>query len=380
MPKIKVLTNVKFAQTAGIAQVVFSFLNFVENSKKNNINVAALNIVDKPKKTYRKIKGKKTSTTTIGTKIPDISKVLKKAKTLDQVRERYEDIIQIYQRAIKREKPDIVLINGTYFMPWCLLLAAQRERANVVLHYHGVLTRETQNWKKRAKKIFLEMEKSFDKKEMFYIFPSKITKNVVEKEVFCRKIRKCTILPNPVSEHFFSENNRPETKNIGIVSRWSRVKNVGFCEELAKYNAKNGGKFVVNVITDLNAKNKKYKKLSKHIKFHQPKSSKKLVSFYEQMGVIISPSHFETYGNVAKEAVASGTPAIINPNMGVSETFHSLGLNDWIIDFDSVKSVYQKIEDTMGGSVDKNIRKRMKELYIPSKIFNEMISILNNAV
>jgi len=377
---MKVLTNIRFAQTAGIAQVVFSFLDFVENGKKNNINVVAINIINQKEESYRRTNSKKTGTISIGVKIPNIAKVVNKAKTLNQVKKRYEKIIQIYQKAIQKEKPDIILINGTYFMPWCLLIASEREGVPAVLHYHGVLAKETQNWKKRQRKMFLEMERCFDKKDLFYIFPSEITKNIVEKEVFCHKIKKYSILPNPVSAHFFISKDRIEKRNIGIVSRWAKIKNVRFCEKLAEYNYSKGAKFVVNIITDLEVENKKYKKLSKFVKFYKPRSNKKLASFYKNMGVVISPSHFETYGNVAKEAIASGTPAIVNPNMGVSETFKNLGLNDWIINFDSIKPVYNKIENTIGETVDKKIINKMKKLYMPRKIFNEIISILTNAV
>ncbi len=378
--KMKILTNIRFAQTAGIAQVALSFLDFVENRKNNDANVVAVNIANKNKKSYRKTSNKKTSTISIGTRIPNIAKVIKNTKTLDQVQKRYKNIINIYQEAIKKEKPDIILINGTYFMPWCLLIASEKEGVPAILHYHGVLTQETQNWKKRHKKIFLDMERCFDKKNLFYIFPSKITKNVVEKKVFLHKIKKCRVLQNPVPAHFFSDKKRKKKMNIGIVSRWTAVKNVRFCEKLAEYNQKRGAKFVVNIITDLYEKNKKYKKLSKIVKFHKPTSSKKLASFYRNMGVVISPSHFETYGNVAKEAIASGTPAMVNPNMGVSETFKKLGLKDWIINFDSVKSVYKKIEDVANQTVNNNVKEKIKKLYAPHKIFNELLSILDNAV
>ena len=182
-----------------------------------------------------------------------------------------------------------------------------------------------------------------------------------------------------MSEHFFTEKNKRGKRNIGIVSRWTGVKNVRFCQKLAEYNYSKGGKFVLNIITDLDAERREYKKLSKLVSFHKPKSNKKLASFYRNMGVVISPSHFETYGNVAKESIASGTPAIVNPNMGVSETFNSLDLNDWVISFDSVKSVYNKIESVMGKTVDKKTRDKMKKLYMPPKIFNEIISILTSA-
>ena len=376
---MKVLTSIKFAQTAGIAQVVLSFMDFIEKSKGSDLNIVAVNIINQKKKTFKKVNTKKTSTVSFGINVPNIAEVVNKAKNLAEVKKAYEEVISAYQTSIRNEKPDLVLINGTYFMPWCLLLAAERENIPAVLHYHGVLAKEVQNWGKRQRKIFLDMERCFDKKKMFYIFPSKITKNVVEKDIFKHKIKKSAVIPNPVSAHFFEEENKVEKRNIGIVSRWTGIKNVRFCENLAKYNNKNGNKFVLNVITDLDKDNKIYKKLSKLVKFHKPKTNKKLASFYKNMGVVISPSHFETYGNVAKESIASGTPAMVNYNMGVSETFDSLGLHDWIINFDSVISVYNKIESVMGETVHVDIKNKMKELYMPHIIFDQIVSILNNA-
>jgi len=379
---MKVLTNIKFAQTAGIAQVVLSFMDFVEKSRKNDLHIVAVNMLNQDenlKKSFKKVSVKKTSTISLGLNIPNIANVINNAKDLAEVEKKYEEVISSYQNVIKNEKPNLILINGTYFMPWCLFIASKRENVPVVLHYHGVLSKEVESWGEKQRKIFLDMEKSFDKNNIFYIFPSKITKGVVEKEVFKHKIKKSAIIPNPVSNHFFEEKNKIEKKNIGIVSRWSGVKNVKFFKKLADYNQKNGNKFVINIITDLDKDNKTYKELSKLVTFHKPKTNKNLASFYKNMGVIISPSHFETYGNVAKESLASGTPAIVNPNMGVSETFNVLGLNDWIINFDSVKFVYEKIETVMGKTVNDNIRNKMKKLYTPHKIFNELVSILISA-
>ena len=377
---MKVLTGIKFAQTAGIAQVVFSFMDFIEKSRGNDLNIVAVNMTNQKKKTFKKSSTKKTSTLSYGILVPNISDVIKKANNLSDVEKAYEEIISLYQKAIKTEKPDLILINGTYFMPWCLLLASEREKIPAVLHYHGVLAKEVKNWPAKARKIFLAMERCFDKKDIFYIFPSEITKNVVEKEVFKHKIKKFAVIPNPVSEYFFEKKGVVvQKRNIGIVSRWTGVKNVKFCEELANYNKKNGSKFIVNIITNLDKDNIVYKRLSGVVKFHKPKSNKKLASFYRNMGVVISPSHFETYGNVAKESIASGTPAMVNCNMGVSETFNNLGLSDWIINFDSVKSVYDKIGIVMGETVHKDVKDKMKKLYIPNIIFKKMVSILISA-
>ena len=155
---MKILTGIKFAQTAGIAQVVLSFMDFIEKSKETDLNIVAVNIVNQKKKTFRKVSTKKTSTISLGVEVPNIAEVVKSAKNIAEVEEKYEEVISVYQKTIKNEKPDLVLINGTYFMPWCLHLAAKREKVPVVLHYHGVLAKEVQSWPNKQRKIFLDME------------------------------------------------------------------------------------------------------------------------------------------------------------------------------------------------------------------------------
>ena len=382
---MKILTNIRFAQTAGISQVLVSFVKFIGKNKKSSVSIVGVNITSNKKtESYRKIKKKNVNIISICfKKIPDIGKVIKKEKNLDGIAKKYHRVISAYRKAIREEKPDIVLINGTYYMPWCLFLAAKIEGVSAVLHYHGVLTKETQGWKKRERNMFKKMEKSFDKKEVFYIFPSKITKNVVEKEVFGHKIKKYAVLPNPVPLHFFDKKLNPPAgggnKNIGIVSRWAKIKNVEFIFKLIDHNEKNGEKFDINLITDIPKTSLKLKKILKKIKIHKPRNNKKLADFYNKMDVVISPSHFETYGNVAKEAIASGTPAIVNNTMGVGETFKKLGLKNFIISFDSIEEVYAKIENTIGKNVEEKIRTKIKNSYSPNKIFSDLINILEMA-
>ena len=95
-----------------------------------------------------------------------------------------------------------------------------------------------------------------------------------------------------------------------------------------------------------------------YIKLYDPMSSRKLAKFYEKMGIIISPSLFETYGNVAQESIASGTPALISSNMGVSETFRDLGLSDYIVNFKSTQDVYNKIINFSGQPISDKVRKK----------------------
>lgn len=376
---MKILTNIRFAQTAGIAQTLGCFLDFIKKNKNFGIEIVGVDVIDSKKNFYRKDKEGNVSIISMGIDVPNIKNVVVASKNIRDVEAKYANVIESYQKTIRKEKPDLVLVNGTYYIPWCLFMAAKKESVPVVLHYHGVLTLETKNWSDREKKIFKKMEGSFDKKGLFYIFPSNITKKVVEKEIYKHKIKNSVIIPNPVPLHFFKNKKLSNNINIGIVSRWAGIKNVDFCEALAEYNKTNGSKFKINIITDLAKSDIRYKKISKIAKIHPACGNRKLVNFYKNMGIVISPSHFETYGNVAKEALASGVPAMVSKNMGVSETFLKLGLYKWIIDFDSVESVYAKIEKVIGTGVGAKTRNKIKDSYSPEKIFSETINVLRLA-
>lgn len=377
---MKILTNIRFAQTAGIAQTLISFLDFVKKNKKGVLEIVGVNILDGTKASYSKSQSGNILIISAVSRVPHIKDIVEKAGSIKDIQKSYRHVVEIYRKAIRSEKPDVVLINGTYYMPWCLHLAAKEEKIPVVLHYHGVLTIETQNWPAKQAALFTEMEKSMDADDIFYIFPSKITKKIVEKRIYGHKVKNSAVIPNPVPLHFFKNNGNNNSKvNIGIVSRWAGIKNVAFCEAFAKYNRDNGSKFIINLISDLKKEDPRYKELSKIIKIHPSVENKKLAGFYKKMGVVISPSHFETYGNVSKEALASGVPAIVSNNMGVAETYKKLGLDKWVISFGSVKRVYKKIKNVIGSGVEGNVRGKLKNDYSPCKIFNKIVDTLEFA-
>lgn len=96
------------------------------------------------------------------------------------------------------------------------------------------------------------------------------------------------------------------------------------------------------------------------------------------MGVVLSPSFFETYGNVAQEAVATGTPAIVGPNMGVAEIFKEIGLSQWIVDFKSTKNVYYKIKEISGQPVSSKIKKMLKYNLTSPAINQSLIQVFKS--
>lgn len=378
---MKILTNIQISHLAGISQTFSSFLSYVEQDKKSNLKITGITIQACPPshmpKKRQKRKGKFTLIS-MTSDFPTIGDITRNSNNLCEVENAYSRLISNYQEVIKAEKPDLILLNGTYLMPWCMFKASRGFNIPIILHYHGILSKEVAHWEKKQRSLLCQMEKSFDRKDLFYLFPSNLAKEVVENEVYGHKIKKCSILPNPVPKHFFKIRKKGNSKNIGIVSRWSRVKNPPFIKRAIKYNQKHGSQFSINIVTDIRKNKQDYRKLYEHAHFFNPMTNQRLADFYGKVGSVISPSVFETYGNVAQEALAANTPALISANMGVSETFKKLGLDDWIVDFSSVKSIYSKIAEISKQEVSSKVRKIIYDDFSPERIHGQMLNILSS--
>src|SRR5690606_20553529 len=122
-------------------------------------------------------------------------------------------------------------------------------------------------------------------------------------------IKKFAVIPNAVPLHFFEITKKGSNHKVGLVSRWAAVKNSSFSKKLVRYNKKRGNSLKINIVTNDGIDANSRKELSESAYLRRPMDSQKLARFYGEMGSVISPSHFETYGNVAQEALATNTPA-----------------------------------------------------------------------
>ena len=81
----------------------------------------------------------------------------------------------------------------------------------------------------------------------------------------------------------------------------------------------------VYLITDKEERVRKDIKDSKYFTIHEQLHHKELNQFLRNtVDIVLCPSLFETYGNIAQESLASGTPALINKNMGIRETYERI--------------------------------------------------------
>lgn len=272
-------------------------------------------------------------------------------RSLTRFKDHFNPIINKMKAIIEKEKPDIILIIGTFYFPWFLLNATKEAKRPFIIRYGGIIEME------ETKKIWLRMGKDFVNKDYYYIFPSYHSKGTVE-GIHNIKLPHSWVIHNGLPEEFFKQRTRRKRPindrfKIGFVGRHYRVKNPEFCITLAdKLRSKNHSE--IEMICGHNAKDSKDKKriskdmkkfLKAGIKLSSTLSTDKLAKFYQSKDLIISPSHFETYGYVPLESIATGTPALINSTLGIKEVFTKLGLDDFIVDFTDLDHIMEKIED-----------------------------------
>lgn len=355
---------------AGISRVMSSFVEHTQTLSDMPVEMICVSIAppdgQKPRGSWQKAVDERVGITSLlyEGEIPPLHLVLQHARGLDDVRRAFKGIIDAYQQKLKEEKADVVLINGTYFIPWCLMLAAHRLHLPVVHHYHGSLTKETEHWENvHDRRLMHKMEASFDRMSHKYVFPSALVKDYVEKEVFHRTIsdKKSIVLPNPIPDEFFAAPVRAHKKGIAFVGRWTRIKNTRFLDRFAYFNQQEGKPLDIHVVTDKGGKARASKILHNRVEFSGPfTTAKDMARFYASREAILCPSYFETYGNVAQEAVAAGTPAFVTCTMGVSEVFEKIGLGYLVVDFKNTKAFFERMRDNKPPAISNVHRKALQ--------------------
>lgn len=379
---MKILTNIQTSQLGGIGQTLHNLITALEEKNPEKVEIVGVSVASELNCSGKAINYQTTPSSilkmiSIGVKSPYFGDVIKTVANVNGIRNIYSELIETYIKIIKKEHPSLILINGTYFVPWCLFQAGNQLEIPMVLHYHGILSKECAHYELAFQKIIKKMEQTFDNDELLYIFPSKLAKTTVEEEVFGHKICRSAIIPNSIPNHFFDIKTIGSRKNIAFIGRWSAIKNPEFIKKIARYDEKKNNNHNFNVVSDLKTAKKETLGCN-NINYIKPMDSLNLAKFYGTMGMILSPSSFETYGNVAQESLASGTPALVGPNMGIAETFRQLGLSRYIVDFKSTKNVYDKINNFSGEPITDKVKKMLKFNLNPHAINTRMIEVLKS--
>ncbi len=304
-----------------------------------------------------------------------IIKAIENSKTIKNLEKKYRPIINIIKDILKKDKPDVVFLNGTYYIPWIISIAAHELKIPIVLRYAGVYSKETESFKPKAKKMFNEIEKSFQKRVSHFIFPSRLCLDMVEKEVIKKEIKNAFIVPNsfsiPEGEFVFKSVER----RIAAVGRWDKIKNFGSFFEIHNILKKEGWKHEASFVTG----DSKIKNMPKTINRFTSMTHNELLKFYSAQGLVICPSIFETFGNVPMEAVCMGIPVLVSENMGCADILKMSGLGNMVMSFDDPKKVAERVKVLCGQQILPKQINNLRRILNPKVINAEIMSILRDA-
>ncbi|MDD5033101.1 MAG: glycosyltransferase [Candidatus Pacebacteria bacterium] len=303
--------------------------------------------------------------------------VLKHNNTLKDVENIYKEPIKIIRNILNETRPDAVLLSGTYYMPWLISIAAKKEKIPVILWYSGVLSKETEHYPEKLKKLFLSMEKSVVKNSTQIIFPSGLCKKTVEELVVKSKIKNSYVIPNPVASIFTDPSavDASIERRIAAVGRYSKIKNFNkFFElhlELQKRKWRHTASFVTNPNADL-------KTMPKTIETLPSMTAEGLKKFYLSQGLIVCPSTFETFGNVPMEAACLGIPVLVSDTMGCAEVLKKVGLANMVMPFDDIGKVADRVQELCGQSILPRQLNALKRILDNNFVSEEIRAVLDN--
>jgi len=375
---MRIATNVTREYIGGLTRANVNFLDFFHGKEEGiiGIEINARRHVNAPT-IFQHLSSAWFNHHIVNVHDISIFDVARKSKTLKDVEKQYRPIINIIKEIFIKEKPDVIFLNGTYYIPWIISIAAHELKIPIVLRYAGIYSKETEHMKPKFRKIFNAIEKSFQKSVNYFIFPSQLCKNIVENEIIGKAIKKPTfIIPNSVN--IITSEQIPiksVERRIAAIGRWDKIKNFQIFfkihKELLKTHWRHEASFVTNEV--------KIKNAPKTIKIFAPMTHKELFDFYSSQGLIICPSLFETFGNVAVEAACIGIPVLVNENMGCAEVLKMAGLENMVISFKNIKEVVERVKKLCGQQIMPKQMNNLKKFLNPKVINSEIMSILRNA-
>ncbi len=235
-------------------------------------------------------------------------------------------------------------------------------------------TKETENTKNKARKFFNEIEKSFQKTVSYFIFPSRLCQTVVEKEVIKKKIKRSSIVPNPINLPANDSTLWTTERRIAAVGRWDRIKNFETFFKIHKKLLKSDWHHEASFVTG----EAKIKNMPKSINRLSSMNHEEITKFYSAQGLIICPSHFETFGNVPIEAACMGVPVLVSENMGCAEILKNAGLGNMIISFDDMDKVVERVKSLCGQQILPKQINNLRKVLDAQVINAEINSILRS--
>jgi glycosyltransferase involved in cell wall biosynthesis len=121
--------------------------------------------------------------------------------------------------------------------------------------------------------------------------------------------------------------------------------------------------------------------ISETIERRDPMSQEDLCKFYRSVDLLVVTSHFETFCNVAAEAVVNGTSVLVSKKVGFSEILVKAGLSRMVIDsFDNPHHVAEAVKRLAKTKLTQKEIKKVAVLVNPQTIHERIVDVLNGVI
>ncbi|MFA5946830.1 MAG: glycosyltransferase [Patescibacteria group bacterium] len=296
------------------------------------------------------------------------------------IRKKWDVLIETTKNILRKEAPDIVLINGTYSAPWILAQAAQELGIPMVLRYAGVLQKEVGNKGYFVRRRLLTYEQSIVSAANAIIFPSTLCRKVVEHEIVHRSVKKGIVIPNPVSHvgTVHQKHSRKARFTMAAIGRWSAIKN--FQAFLALHDALQEEQWPHRAIMVTSFWDERFG-ISETIERKDPMNQEDLQTFYQSLDLLVVPSHFETFCNVAAEALVHGCSVLVSENIGIADVLRKAGLDRMVIkSFADPAVVVAAVKRLSKTKLSTKEHKLIVKLLDPQEIHEGIVRVLNQVL
>lgn len=299
-------------------------------------------------------------------------------KGMIDIRKKWDILIEATKTILRQENPDVVLANGTYFAPWIMAKAAEELGIPVVLRYAGVLKREVAHKSFFVRKRLLNHEKWLASMADAVIFPSTLCKDIVESEVAHKPLKKSVVIPNPVAPVPLKGAKRHGRYTIAVIGRWSRIKN--FQSFVTLHKKLRDERWPHRAVMVTSYRDEKFG-IPETIERIDPMNQEELGKFYRKIHLVIVPSLFETFCNVAAEAVIHGASVLVSEQVGFSEILKKAGLSRMVIpSFKDMDMVVEAIKHIKDQPLNARERKAVTSLLDPTLVHGEILDVLEKSL
>lgn len=300
----------------------------------------------------------------------------------------FADEIAIVEDILNVVSPDIVFINGFSAFAWILSVASSRLGIPVVIQHAGIWRKEVdlhaELFTPESRELCYVMEREAAEHVSANIFLNTFSQKAFEQIVGATRVANAHVIPLPHPGWPFADSFGPKansSRTLGIVARWDRIKNHEAVLALAEEIRSQSLPWRIHSVTSIPNTPIKTEFKNRYREFVEvvaPMNRDSLGEFFRASDALILPSHFDVSPTVVMEAIASGVPTLISPNVGWVSEYEECGMHSWIGDFSRPDTIVNQLQSSFARSEwleTSRFADYVKKWHNPSMVFSAYLAL-----